>query len=223
MILDNISTVLTVRKGSERVKNKNLRSFCKKNLLIYKIETLLKVKSIKNIVINTDSNEAIKIAKDYGIGYHLRDPYFASSECPNNEFWGHIAENTKTEYILFTHCTNPLIKVSTYEDFINFFVKNRQEHDSFNSVSEVKEFLILNQKPINFDFNKAPNSQNLPDVIKLNFAINILPTSLMLNKKSLIGDRPFFYKLKDEEGFDINTNLEFSYGEFLFDKAKNNL
>jgi|TARA_B110001452_G_scaffold255290_1_gene247598 CMP-N-acetylneuraminic acid synthetase len=223
MILDNISTVLTVRKGSERVKNKNLRSFCKKNLLIYKIETLLKVKSIKNIVINTDSNEAIKIAKDYGIGYHLRDPYFASSECPNNEFWGHIAENTKTEYILFTHCTNPLIKVSTYEDFINFFVKNRQEHDSFNSVSEVKEFLILNQKPINFDFNKAPNSQNLPDVIKLNFAINILPTSLMLNKKSLIGDKPFFYKLKDEEGFDINTNLEFSYGEFLFDQAKKNL
>ena len=223
MILDNISTVITVRKGSQRVKNKNLKPFCKKNLLIYKIETLLKVKSIKNIIINTDSNDVIKIAKDYGVGYHLRDPYFASSECPNNEFWGHIAENTKTEYILFTHCTNPLIKVSTYEDFINFFVKNRQEHDSFNSVSEVKEFLILNQKPINFDFNKAPNSQNLPDVIKLNFAINILPTSLMLNKKSLIGDKPFFYKLKDEEGFDINTNLEFSYGEFLFDQAKKNL
>ena len=223
MILDNISTVITVRKGSQRVKNKNLKPFCKKNLLIYKIETLLKVKSIKNIIINTDSNDVIKIAKDYGVGYHLRDPYFASSECPNNEFWGHIAENTKTEYILFTHCTNPLIKESTYEDFINFFVKNRQEHDSFNSVSEVKEFLILNQKPINFDFNKAPNSQNLPDVIKLNFAINILPTSLMFKKKSLIGNKPFFYKLKGEEGFDINTNLEFSYAEFLFDQAKNNL
>ena len=129
MILDNISTVITVRQGSQRVKNKNLKSFCKKNLLIYKIETLLKVKNIKKIIINTDSDEAIKIAKDYGIGYHLRDPYFASSECPNNEFWGHIAENTKTEYILFTHCTNPLIKVSTYEDFINYFVKNRQEYN----------------------------------------------------------------------------------------------
>ena len=169
------------------------------------------------------SNEAIKIAKDYGIGYHLRDPYFASSECPNNEFWGHIAENTKTEYILFTHCTNPLIKVDTYENFIDFFVKKREEYDSFNSVSEVKEFLILNQNPINFDFNKAPNSQNLPDIIKLNFAINILPTSLMLKKKSLIGNKPFFYKLQDEEGFDINTNLEFRYAELLFDQIKKNL
>lgn len=223
MILEDISTVLTVRKGSQRVKNKNLKPFSKKNLLAYKIEILLKVKSIKNIIINTDSDDAISIAKQYGVKFHKRDPYFASSECPNNEFWAHIAENTKTEYILFTHCTNPLIRASTYEDFINLFLKRKQEYDSFNSVSEVKEFLILNQNPINFDFNKAPNSQNLPDVVKLNFAINILPTSLMLKKKSLIGEKPFFYRLNDEEGFDINTNLEFSYAEFLFNQVKDKL
>ncbi len=219
MSLDKISTVITVRQGSQRVKNKNLKKFFEKNLLIYKIETLQKVKSIKKIIINTDSNEAIKIAKDFGVDYHLRDPYFASSECPNNEFWGHIAENTKTDFILFTHCTNPLIKVSTYEEFINLFLEKKSNYDSFNSVSEVKEFLILDQKPINFNFNQAPNSQNLPDVIKLNFAINIISTNLMLKKKSLIGDRPYFYKLKDQEGFDINTNHDFDYAEFLFRKS----
>lgn len=218
MILDKISTVITVRQGSQRVKNKNLKTFCKKNLLIYKIETLLKVKSIKKIIINTDSEEAIKIAKDFGVGFHLRDPYYASSQCPNNEFWGHIAENTKTEFILFTHCTNPMIKENTYEDFITLFVNKRDEYDSFNSVSEVKEFLILNKKPINFDINKAPNSQNLPDVIKLNFAINILPTKLMSKKESLIGYKPYFYKLKEEEGLDINTNNDFEFAEFLSNK-----
>jgi CMP-N-acetylneuraminic acid synthetase len=218
MILDEISTVITVRQGSERVKNKNLKKFSKKNLLIYKIETLLKVKNIKKIIINTDSQEAIKIAKEFGVDYHLRDPYYASSQCPNNEFWSHIADNTKTDYILFTHCTNPMIKESTYEDVINLFVNKRNEYDSFNSVSEVKEFLILNKKPINFDFNKAPNSQNLPDVIKLNFAINILSTKLMKKKASLIGDKPYFYKLKDDEGTDINTNNDFEFAEFLFKK-----
>jgi N-acylneuraminate cytidylyltransferase len=218
MILDKISTVITVRQGSQRVKNKNLKTFCKKNLLIYKIETLLKVKSIKKIIINTDSEEAIKIAKDFGVDFHLRDPYYASSQCPNNEFWGHIAENTKTEFILFTHCTNPMIKESTYEDFISLFVNKRDEYDSFNSVSEVKEFLILNKKPINFDINKAPNSQNLPDVIKLNFAINILSTKLMSKKESLIGYNPYFYKLKEEEGHDINTKNDFEFAEFLFNK-----
>ena len=117
------------------------------------------------------------MAKDYGVNFHKRDPYYASSQCPNSEFWAHIAENTKSEYILFTHCTNPLIKQETYEHIIEIFKKEKNNYDSFNTVTEVKEFLILNKKPLNFDFNKAPNSQNLPDVIKLNFAINILPTS----------------------------------------------
>lgn len=217
-ILDNISTVITVRQGSQRVKNKNLRKFCKKNILIYKIETLLKVKSIKKIIINTDSKEAIKIAKDFGIDYHLRDPYYASSSCPNNEFWGHIAKNTETKYILFTHCTNPFVKKETYENFIDLFIKKKDKYDSFNTVSEVREFLILQKKAINFNFNKAPNSQNLPDVIKLNFAMNILSTNLMSKKKSLIGYKPFFYKLKGYEGFDINTTDEFEFAEFIYKK-----
>ncbi len=214
------STVLTVRKGSERVKNKNLKPFCNKNLLAYKIESLKKVKNVGEIIINTDSDEAIELAKKYGVKFHKRDPYFASSKCPNNEFWAHIADNTKTDYILFTHCTNPLIKEKTYDSMIDFFVKEKNNYDSFNSVTEVKEFLILKNKPLNFDFNKAPNSQNLPDVIKLNFAINILSTKVMKERESLVGHNPFYYKIDQTESFDINTNHDFEVAEILFKKLK---
>jgi len=220
MSFKSFSTVLTVRKGSERVKNKNLKPFCNKNLLAYKIESLKNVKAIDEIIINTDSDEAIEMAKNYGVKYHKRDPYFASSECPNNEFWAHIAENTKTEYILFTHCTNPLIKEETYDSMIDFSIKEQSNYDSFNSVTEVKEFLIMKNKPLNFDLNKAPNSQNLPDVIKLNFAINILPTKIMKEKQSLIGYNPYFYKIDQTESFDINTNHDFKVAELLFKKIQ---
>ncbi len=218
MSLKNLTTVLTIRKGSERVKNKNFKPFYKKSLLAYKIETLKKIKSIKNIIINTDSDEAIKIAKNYGVNFHKRDPYYASSKCPNSEFWAHIAENTKSEYIMFTHCTNPLIKLETYEAMVEFFEKQKENFDSFNTVTEVKEFLLLDKKPINFNINQAPNSQDLPDVIKLNFAINILPTKLMSKKKSLIGNNPYFYKIDQTEAFDINTNHDFMVAEILFKK-----
>ena len=65
---------------------------------------------------------------------------------------------------------------------------------------------------------KAPNSQNLPDIIKLNFAINILSTKVMSKKKSLVGYKPLFYKISEIEGYDINTDLEFKFAEFLFKK-----
>ena len=218
MSTKDLATVLTIRKGSVRVKNKNLKPFCKKNLLEYKIEILKKVNGIGEIIINTDSEEAINIAKKYGVSFHKRDPFYASSECPNSEFWAHIADNTKSEYILFTHCTNPLVKKQTYESMIKLFEKQKNNFDSFNSVTEVKEFLILDKKPINFDLSKAPNSQNLPDVIKLNFAINILPTKLMKQKKSLVGNNPNFFKIDQTEAFDINTNHDFTVAEIMFKK-----
>ena len=221
--MKNITAVITVRSGSQRVKNKNLKSFCDKNLLEYKIEVLKKVRNIDKIVINTDSDEAIQISKNYNINFKKRDPYYASSECSNSEFWGNIAENTDSEFILFTHCTNPLIKKSTYEKFIETFEKNKNNYDSFNSVTDVKEFLFLNKKPINFNPSKSPNSQDLPEVFKLNFAINILSTKLMAKKKSLIGDTPYFYNLNSEEGYDINTKLDFEFAEYLFKKNRNQI
>ena len=51
-----LAAVVTVRKGSQRVKNKNFRPFAGKNLLELKIDTLKKIKSLDDIIINTDSD-----------------------------------------------------------------------------------------------------------------------------------------------------------------------
>ena len=192
----------------------------KKNLLIHKIQTLKKVKGLDDIIVNTDSSKAINIAKKLKVNFFRREDYYASSECSNSDFWSNIAKNTNSKYIMFTHCTNPLIKEKTYNDFINVFKKNKNKFDSFNTVSEVKEFLFKKNKPINFNLSKAPNSQNLPDIVKLNFAINILLTEQMYKTKTLIGKKPYFYKLNQVEGYDINTPLEFSFAEHLFNNSK---
>ena len=39
----NLVAVVPIREGSQRVKNKNFRPFCGKNLIIYKIEALKKI------------------------------------------------------------------------------------------------------------------------------------------------------------------------------------
>ena len=218
----NLVAVVPVRKGSQRVKNKNFKPFCGKNLLIHKIEVLKKINQISEIIINTDSDEAIKIAKDLGVSFKMREKYYASSECTNSEFWSHIAETTDSSLIMFTNCTSPLVKEETYVKIIDSFRASKSSNDSINTVTEIKEYLYLDNKPINFDPSKAPNSQNLPEIVKLNFAVNILSKELMFKRKSLIGNKPLFYKLDDIEGFDINSNYEFEFAEYLFKKYSKN-
>jgi CMP-N-acetylneuraminic acid synthetase len=218
--MNKLVAVVPIRKGSQRVKHKNLRPFGGKNLLIHKIETLKKLDELDEIIINTDSDEAILIAKKLNVKYFRRDDYYASSQCLNSDFWKNVADNTKSEFIMFTNCTSPLIRLNTYENIIkiykNIFTKNK--FDSLNTVTEIKEFLFKDSKPINFKLNKTPNSQNLPDIVKLNFAINILKTKQMSSGKSLIGKKPYLFKLNEIESLDINSEYEFSFAEFLFKK-----
>jgi CMP-N-acetylneuraminic acid synthetase len=213
-----ISAVIPVRKNSQRVKNKNLRLFNKKNLLIYKIEKLKHIKYIDQIIVNSDSEEAIKIAKDLKVKFWKRDEYYASSKCTNSEFWSHIAETTNSEYIMFTNCTSPLVKISTYNKIFKKFEETKNINDSLNTVTEEKSFLYLDNKAINFDPSKAPNSQNLPNIVKLNFAINILPTKLMHLKKSVVGNKPYLFHINQVEGFDIDTTFDFEFAEYLHKK-----
>jgi len=218
----NLVAVVPVRKGSQRVKNKNFKSFCGKNLLIHKIETLKKINQINEIIINTDSDEAIKIAKDLGVSFKKREEYYASSECSNSEFWSHIAEKTDSSLIMFTNCTSPLVKEETYTKIISTFEDSRSSNDSINTVTDIKEYLYLNNKPINFDPSKALKSQDLPEIVKLNFAVNILSREHMFKKKTVIGNKPLFYKLDDIEGIDIDTNYDFEFAEYLFNKFNRN-
>ena len=157
----NLVAVVTVRKGSQRVKNKNFKLFAKKNLLIHKIEVLKKIKELDDIIINTDSSKAISIAKKLKVSFFKREDYYASSECSNSEFWSNIAKHTDSKYIMFTHCTNPMVTKQTYNDFVKIFKKYNKKFDSFNTVSDVKEFLFMKNKPVNFNPSKTPNSQNV--------------------------------------------------------------
>jgi len=218
--MKKIIAVVPIRKGSQRVKNKNFKHFAGKNLLIHKIDILKKIKDIDEIVINTDSDEAIEISKNYNVSYFKREDFFASSECTNSDFWKNIAENTKSEFIMFTNCTSPLITHKTYSEIISIYKEKiaTNEFDSLNTVNELKEFLFLDNKPLNFETHKTPNSQDLPNIVKLNFAINILKTEDMYKNKSLIGKNPYLYNLDEIEGLDINTEFEFSYAEYLFKK-----
>jgi CMP-N-acetylneuraminic acid synthetase len=217
-MLKNITAVIPVRKNSQRVINKNLRLFNKKNLLIYKIEKLKQIKYIDKIIINTDSEEAIKIAKDLQVEFWRREDYYASSSCSNSEFWSHIADTTDSKYIMFTNCTSPLVKLETYINIFKKFSETKNINDSLNTVTEEKNFLYLDNKALNFNPKKAPNSQELPNIVKLNFAVNILSKKLMLKKKSVIGDNPYFFKLDQIEGIDIDTLFDFEFAEYLHKK-----
>ena len=86
------------------------------------------------------------------------------------------------------------------------------------TVSKVQEFLYLDGKAINYNPEKKPRSQDLPPIVRLNHAISILPRQLAIDKKDVIGFRPFFQELDQEQSVDIDTPLDFEIAEFIYNR-----
>lgn len=214
-----VTAVIPIRKGSERVKDKNLKLFGDSSLLEYKIDNLLQVSNIDEIIVNTDSEIAIEIAISKGISYHRREDYYASSKCTNSEFLEHLGKVTDTDIFAYCPCTTPFIKPSTIEHSINVFLKDT-EHDSLATVSPVKEFLWLDSNPINYERDKQPNSQNLPDIYALNFGLNLISKENLIKFKNIVGVSPDFVLTSKLEGLDIDTPLDFFMAQQIFMKLK---
>jgi len=209
-----ITAVVPVRAGSQRVKNKSTRSFAGTTLLDIKLSMLSGIKTIDKIIVSTDCRNAMKIAKKYGVDIHEREPYYASSECTNSEFFKNMAEYVESGSILYAPCTAPLIKESTYYDFINRYSLSKTKN--LVTTSLVKEHLWLDGKPINYKVNDSPNTQDLPDIMSINYGLSIISRELLLKNKNIVSSNPNFYLLEDLEGVDVDTPLDFKFAEFLY-------
>ena len=218
-----ITAVIPVRKGSQRVKDKNLRPFAGTSLLEVKIKALLQVPEIDSIVVNTNSEAAIEFVEEEYAGtkvtYHRREEYYASSQCSGSDFFKHLGEVTDTDIFIYAPCTSPFVKPETVSACIKKFLEDNGEHDCVSTVSSVKEFLWLDGKAINYDPLNAPNSQNLPDVVALNFGTTVVRREDLINNHIIIGKKPNFVMTSDIEAVDIDTPLDFYIAEQLYIKT----
>lgn len=217
-----ITAVIPVRKGSQRVKDKNLRPFAGTTLLENKIQMLLKVPEIDEIVVNTNSEAAIEfIELEYGntkVRAQRREEYYASSECSGSEFFKHLGEVTNTDIFIYAPCTSPFVKPETVSACIKKYLANQSTCDCVSTVSSIKEFMWLDGKPINYNPKNAPNSQDLPNVVALNFGTTVVSRESLIKNSNIIGKLPDFIQTSDIEAIDIDTPLDFYIAEQLYKK-----
>tara|TARA_B100001175_G_scaffold248677_1_gene215557 strand:- start:13431 stop:15992 length:2562 start_codon:yes stop_codon:yes gene_type:complete len=218
---EKISAIIPVRKGSTRCKNKNIRNFEDTNLLKLKIETLKKVKGIDEIIVSTDCDNMIEQALKLNVKVHKRDVYYASSECPNYEYWTHIAKNVGVyDNFMMINAVSPLIDIQTIQRFVETFFESKLKN--MVTVNKQQRFFCnsITKNGINFNSNKTPNSQELIPLSEITFGICIATRKDIIKYKCIYGKNPIFFDLDDISSIDIDTNSDFIKAELLY---KNNI
>lgn len=213
---ETLIAVVPVRAGSQRVPDKNIRPFGDTTLLELKLQILAAVDGLDGIVVNTDCDQCEAIARRHGVLVHRRAPEFASSGVTNDCHWRHLAEVTETDILMMAQVTSPMIRRSTFEQAIRQYRDAGRAIDSLNSVTPEKKFLWQNGKPLNYEANRTPKSQDLPDIVSLNFAITIIKRQVMIDRANVVGQHPKLMTLDRTESIDIDDQLDFEFAEFVY-------
>lgn len=214
--MKEIVALIPVKVNSDRVENKNTRSFCDTNLLELKLRQLSSAKGFAKKIVSSESEQLLEMAERHGFDIHRRDPYYSTSSVPMSEVYSYVASEISGEHIAWVNVTNPLAEAPVYEEAIRQYEAMDSRYDCLLSAYEVNDYLFHEGRPVNFRPNPWPRSQDLTGVVGLSFVINILRREDMVTWGSCVGNRPCFYMLDQVTSSDIDFPWDFAFCEMIY-------
>lgn len=214
-----ITAVIPVRKGSRRIKDKNIRPFAESTLLQNKIDQLKRVQGINTIVVSSDSEKMLDVARQNHVTAVRRpQEYCDEASRTFNEVVRYIAtEEVRTEIMMWVPCVCPLVSSKKIEEGIHLFEKIRNQEiqaDSVATAALIKEYLFDEKGPINFSIENHVPSQKLPDWHYITNGFFIANRKDMIKWGFVYGPQPYLCEVNKLEAIDIDDEFDFSFAEY---------
>lgn len=216
-----IIALMPMKGNSERVPNKNLKSFCGSPLYQKVLDSLLGSEFIDKVIINTDS-QAIKesVLNNYPerVIIHERPDALKGDFVSMNRVIEYDINKVDADYYLQTHSTNPLLKSSTLDEAIRKMMKRKDEYDSIFSVTRMHTRLYgCDGQPLNHDPVKLLRTQDLPPIYEENSNLYIFSKKSFENSGGQrIGKSPLMFEIDKIEAIDIDELHDFIIAESLY-------
>jgi len=222
-----IKALVPMKANSQRVPNKNMKSFNGKPLYHTIVKSLLNSKYIENVVINTDSKTIIKdIQKNFKkeISIINRPTQIQGDFISMNDIIAYDLSQLEGEHFLQTHSTNPLLKTKTIDKAIEKYFENLDKFDSIFAVTKVQtRFYDKNAKAINHNPNELLRTQDLEPMYEENSNFYIFSKKSFKNSNNKrIGLKPQLFEINKLEAIDIDEIEDFILAELLY-KNQNKL
>ena len=219
---------LPCRKGSQRIPNKNTRTFAgiEGGLLRIKLEQLLLTEAIDEIILSSDDETVLQIGADFSdkrIKPMPRPEQLCLSSTTTDELINYVPSIIKEDAtIIWTHVTSPFISADTYKSMIDSYYDCLSEYDSLMSVNSLRTFIWKDDAPVNYnrETEKWPRTQTLPVWYEVNSGAFIADISTYINLHDRIGKSVQMYQTSNLESIDIDWPEDFEYAQTLYQALK---
>lgn len=210
---------IPARMGSKRVKNKNLKLLCSKPLIYYAIEACKNSYILKDIYVNSESEEIGKLALKYGVKFYKRNPELAKDKVVSDQFNYDFLCKVDCDILVMVNTVSPLITGEDIDKVISFYQSNN--FDTVITVREERLQAFCNGEPINFNPNGLlPMTQKIPPIQLCCWSICIWRKKIFIKEFEEKGYAVFsgkvgLYPINPLRAIKISTEEDFQIAEAI--------
>jgi CMP-N-acetylneuraminic acid synthetase len=229
--------LIPARSGSKRLPGKNIKLLNGKHLIYYTIKVALESKLFSEVIVSTDSKEIADIAKIHGANVPLLRPSDLATDSSTDIEWVNHAINSMVKIshseissVSILRPTNPLRTSATISKALKLLESNSWA-DSVRAMEitdkhpgkmwvldeDKKAYPYLDQTGEVIPTHNKP-TQSLQTLWVQNASLEIIKFKSLMSTKSISGNNVLGYEMPGLEGFDINTQKDFEFLEFLISR-----
>jgi CMP-N,N'-diacetyllegionaminic acid synthase len=215
--------IVPARAGSKRLPKKNLVDFNGKPLVEWSIAAGLNSKYVDKVVVTSDDNEVLNIAKKNGVETIDRPKKLARDRSSIFDVIKHTVDRIeKYHFTILLQPTSPLRTSQHIDEAINLLINKNA--DSIISVCKTdhtplwSNTLPENSNMSNFIKDDVQNkrSQDFETYYRLNGAIYICNTKkLLIEKNFFLKKNVFAYKMNRDVSVDIDSPIDLKIAKAL--------
>lgn len=218
-----VLAIIPARGGSKGIPKKNIKPLNGKPLIAWTIEEAKKSGYIDKLIVSSDSDEILKVAKEFGAEVPFKRPAeLAQDDTPGIEPVLHALEHfLEYDYVVLLQPTSPLRNVEDIDGAI--ILCDKEKASSCVSVTESSKspFWMFNidvggvLTPL-FEGKEIPyQRQQSPKVFELNGAVYVSTRESLLLNKSFFINSTRSYIMPNDRSKDIDSMEDLLLCELL--------
>lgn len=206
--------LIPIKLNSKRVPQKNIKPFFDGTPLMYFIQkTCLDSKRIDDIYVYC-SDEAVKPYILPRVKFLKRPEFLDSDKVNANDYIREFIKEVDSDIYINVHTTSPFARVETINELIEKVASG--EYDSAFCAENIKTFMWSEGKPLNFDPDHFPRTQDLPDIFGETSIAYVFTKDSFLENNRRLGVKPYIKEVGKIEALDIDYLEDFDIANAVY-------
>lgn len=197
-----------IKLNSQRLPFKNKLPLGKYPMAYYICKSLLQVKNIDEVYVYCSNEEVMKYVPEE-VSFLKRDEKLDGDLVKGKDIYSSFINEIESDIYILAHTTSPFLKSESIENALNKMIS--EGHDSALSVQKIQTFAWYNGKPINYDLNDIPRTQDIKPVLIETSGFFMFEKKIFTEYGRRIGFNPYLQEVNGVEAIDIDTKEDYEF------------